>query len=105
MGFKGKKILVTGGCGFIGSHIVNNLKEDNEVYILDNMKTKSTEFRVTTLRLPKIVTDKMKEHSKKINGCPRPVVGSINHFMVHAVLKVLKENGDNFKYLYPEYYQ
>jgi len=70
------------------------------------MKTKSTEFRVTTLRLPIIVTDSMKKSSKKIKGCPRPKIGSINHFMVYAVLKVLKEeHGENFKYLYPEYYQ
>jgi UDP-glucose 4-epimerase len=35
---KGKKILVTGGCGFIGSHIVDRcVKEGAEVTILDNL--------------------------------------------------------------------
>lgn len=35
---KGKKILVTGGCGFIGSHIVDRLiKEEASVVVLDNL--------------------------------------------------------------------
>lgn len=34
------KVLVTGGAGFIGSHIVDRLLEDNiQVYILDNLRT------------------------------------------------------------------
>ncbi len=37
-----KTILVTGGCGFIGSHIVDQLiKDDNSVVILDNLSTGS----------------------------------------------------------------
>ncbi len=34
---KGKKILVTGGAGFIGSHIVDRLAQDNYVTVLDNL--------------------------------------------------------------------
>lgn len=35
---KNKKVLVTGGCGFIGSHIVDRLvKEGAEVTVLDNL--------------------------------------------------------------------
>ena len=33
----GLRILVTGGCGFIGSHLVESLYEKNEVYVLDNL--------------------------------------------------------------------
>lgn len=36
---KNKNILITGGLGFIGSHIANELLEDNEVVILDNLST------------------------------------------------------------------
>jgi UDP-glucose 4-epimerase len=34
------KVIVTGGCGFIGSHIVDYLIDDgNEVYVIDNLST------------------------------------------------------------------
>lgn len=34
-----KKILITGGCGFIGSHIAEQLQHDCEVLVLDNLRT------------------------------------------------------------------
>ena len=38
------KILVTGGAGFIGSHLCNRLAEHNrEITILDNLSSGSTE--------------------------------------------------------------
>lgn len=36
---KNKKVIVTGGLGFIGSHIVEKLSPDNEVTIVDNEST------------------------------------------------------------------
>jgi UDP-glucose 4-epimerase len=38
---KGKRILVTGGAGFVGSHIVDRLSPDNKVTVLDNLFTGS----------------------------------------------------------------
>ncbi|MCR5027442.1 MAG: GDP-mannose 4,6-dehydratase [Methanobrevibacter sp.] len=40
---KDKKILVTGGLGFIGSHIVDELIEENKVIIIDNKSTGKVE--------------------------------------------------------------
>jgi len=37
----GKKVLVTGGAGFIGSHLCERLVKDNKVYSLDNYFTGS----------------------------------------------------------------
>ena len=36
-----KKVLVTGGCGFVGSHLVDLLVEDKntEIHVVDNMDT------------------------------------------------------------------
>ena len=34
-----KNILITGGCGFIGSHIVDALIDKNRVTIVDNLST------------------------------------------------------------------
>jgi UDP-glucose 4-epimerase len=36
---KNKKILITGGAGFIGSHIANELIDNNEITIIDNLST------------------------------------------------------------------
>ena len=40
------KILITGGAGFFGSHIVDNLvKENHFVMVLDNLLTGDTKYR------------------------------------------------------------
>lgn len=36
---KNKNILITGGAGFIGSHIADELINDNEITIIDNLST------------------------------------------------------------------
>ena len=36
---KNKNIIITGGLGFIGSHIADELIEDNNVTIIDNLSS------------------------------------------------------------------
>lgn len=40
---KNKKIIITGGLGFIGSHIADELIEDNQVIIIDDMSSGKVE--------------------------------------------------------------
>ncbi|SFK65324.1 UDP-glucose 4-epimerase [Halogranum rubrum] len=35
----GKTVLITGGAGFVGSHLADALVEQNDVYVLDNFST------------------------------------------------------------------
>ncbi|MCW6169091.1 MAG: NAD-dependent epimerase/dehydratase family protein [Thermoplasmatales archaeon] len=38
---KNKKIIVTGGSGFIGSNLVQKLSDDNEIFVIDNLNSGS----------------------------------------------------------------
>ncbi len=41
---RGKKILITGGAGFIGSHMVENLHRENDITVLDNLSSGKIEY-------------------------------------------------------------
>jgi UDP-glucose 4-epimerase len=65
---KGNKILVTGGCGFIGSHLVDKLIEKgHEVAVIDNLKTGKKENLNETAEFYKLnlAEDNLKEVFKK----------------------------------------
>lgn len=76
-------ILVTGGAGYIGSHVVRQLRERNEnVVILDNL---STGFRSATLGSPLVVGDTgdrelvsrvLREHR----------IETVMHFAAHTIV-------------------
>ena len=41
---KNRNILITGGLGFIGSHITNNLLDNNNITIIDNLSTGKLDY-------------------------------------------------------------
>jgi len=41
---KKKNIAIIGGCGFIGSHLTNDLAKENNVLVLDNLMTGKKEY-------------------------------------------------------------
>jgi nucleoside-diphosphate-sugar epimerase len=44
MALKGKRVLITGGAGFIGSHLVERLLDANEVVVYDNLHRNALQF-------------------------------------------------------------
>ena len=54
MRIKDKKILITGGAGFIGSHLVDALSKDNHVKIIDNFSSGKRENLSQHLQNPKV---------------------------------------------------
>jgi UDP-glucose 4-epimerase len=44
MAVKGKRICITGGAGFIGSHLVEKLVTDNELVVYDNLHRNALQF-------------------------------------------------------------
>ena len=44
MALTGKRICITGGAGFIGSHLVERLVDANEVVVYDNLHRNAIQF-------------------------------------------------------------
>ena len=53
-----KKVLITGGAGFIGSHLAEELAENNEVIVIDNLSTGKLENIKHLLNDKKIIFKK-----------------------------------------------
>lgn len=72
-GDKMSKVMVTGGCGFIGSHVVEKLLDEQyEVVVVDNLKTGKLEnintnkvefyqFDITSVEFKQVVSETMPE--------------------------------------------
>ena len=46
---KGKKILITGGAGFIGTNIVKHFQKNHEVIVIDDLSRKGTDYNLAYL--------------------------------------------------------
>ena len=83
--YKNKKVVVTGGCGFIGSHIVHKLVElGAQVTILDNLTTGSVdniaEFRNNVKLIERSITDR--------DACNEAIAGNEIVFHLAAFVSV-----------------
>jgi len=52
----GKRVLVTGGAGFVGSHLVDLLSHSNQVTVLDDFSVGERENLAAAVRPPRVVT-------------------------------------------------
>jgi UDP-glucose 4-epimerase len=70
---EGKNVLITGGCGFLGSHLAERLCERNSVRILDNLSggsadnIKGFQERVELIRTEVTDPDEIMEHFEGID--------------------------------------
>lgn len=69
-----KKVLVTGGAGFIGSHLVDRLIANNIVTVLDNLSTGKKEFIIKNSTNPNfhfyktdLLTDNIDDYFKDVD--------------------------------------
>lgn len=109
MDVKGKNILVTGGTGFIGSHLVDSLRRDNKVLVLDNFsnpaikeKRKDVEYFVGDILNFEFLLDKTKETDIIFHFAAAPSVkksskNPINNFRknVRGTMNVLESARKN----------
>ncbi len=62
------KILITGGAGFIGSNLANELSKENEVFVLDNLSTGKKDNLTKDIKLTKGSVTDYKIVEKSIKG-------------------------------------
>lgn len=109
---KNKNILITGGLGFIGSHIADELLDNNEVTIIDNLSTgKINNLKQAEHENLKIVTEDIRNadfygltqgidyifHLAAMASVPLSVDKPVecNDINLNATIKLLKSASDN----------
>ena len=81
------KVLVTGGAGFIGSHLVDRLVENNNVTVIDNLSSGKEEFvneKAVLIKEDLLNSDKISKHFKNID--------IIYHLAANPDVKIGAEN-------------
>lgn len=82
------KILITGGAGFIGSNLVEELARENSVVILDNLHSGSFE----NLKEVKNKIEIIKDSCNNISNLKLPVVDIIFHLGMPSSSPMYKQN-------------
>ena len=90
-----KKILVTGGCGFVGTNICINLNElDFKIYSLDNLARKGSQYNLGLLKKTGIKNFKYDiSNYKKISKLPK--FDLVIDCCAEAAVEVSKNQMDN----------
>jgi len=81
------KILVTGGAGFIGSHLVDRLVETNDVTVIDNLSSGKEEFvneKAVLIKEDLLNSDKISKHLEDID--------TVYHIAANPDVKIGAEN-------------
>jgi dTDP-glucose 4,6-dehydratase len=76
-----KRVLITGGCGFLGAHLIEHIVEntDWEIVILDRLSYASNMHSVTGVELLEEVTDSKKEYLSRISFIWHDLAASMDH--------------------------
>lgn len=68
-----KKIVITGGCGFVGSNLANKLEQSNQVLIIDNLSNSILEYSRYKPILEVGDAKNIEKICNKLNFCPHIV--------------------------------
>ena len=77
---KNKSILITGGCGFVGTNLAIYLKKELKnfsVYSVDNLKKTYSKFNLKILKDNKIINYKIDISSKKFLKIKKKIISHL----------------------------
>lgn len=92
---KDKKILITGGAGFIGSHLVDALSQDNNVVVLDNFSSGKKENLSQHLQNPFVTIFEGDVRDKSLLGKITKEIDVVYHLAVQCLRVSIKDPETN----------